>query len=69
MLKVLFFLNAALTVSACDPSALKTKTAATQTDVQRMPDIGGVDHRGQLFSLTEALSKGPVVVVFYRGHW
>ena len=57
----------ALVLSACDPSALKTRTPASQP--RSAPQIEGVDHRGERFSLSAAAEEGPVVVIFYRGHW
>lgn len=62
-------LPAMLALSACDPTVLQTKTAPTKTVVEGMPEIAGIDHLGRNFSLAEAREKGPVVVVFYRGHW
>ena len=58
-----------LALSACDPTALHTETAPTTAIVEEMPEIAGPDHLGRSFSLAEARTKGPVVVVFYRGHW
>ncbi len=54
---------------ACDPSALETKLAATKPQLQKMKHFDGVGHLGQAFSLSKVLSEGPVVVIFYRGHW
>ncbi len=61
-------LSAAM-LAACDPSALETKTAATKPQLQKMKHFDGVDQLGQAFSLSKVLSEGPVVVIFYRGHW
>jgi hypothetical protein len=33
------------------------------------PAINAKDYLGKDFSLRGALNEGPVVVVFYRGHW
>ena len=33
------------------------------------PDFAAVDKDGSPFVLREALGPGPVVLVFYRGHW
>ncbi len=60
---------AALAASACDPTALHTQSAAIQTEVESMPEISGPDQTGTNFSMSDALAKGPVVVIFYRGHW
>ncbi len=58
-------------LSACDPAALQTRSAPTLAVevADTMAEIAGVDHRGQHFSLAEARQKGPVAVIFYRGHW
>lgn len=36
---------------------------------QRAPDFSLPDATGQSFALADALAKGPVVAVFYRGDW
>jgi peroxiredoxin len=33
------------------------------------PDFTLADHRGGKVTLSEARSKSPVVLVFYRGYW
>lgn len=33
------------------------------------PDFKAVDASGNVFQLAEALQNGPVVMIFYRGHW
>jgi peroxiredoxin len=33
------------------------------------PDFSGKDQNGKTFSLTDALKKGDVVMLFYRGQW
>ena len=33
------------------------------------PSFELTDHQGKLVSLEGLISKGPVMVVFYRGHW
>lgn len=35
----------------------------------RAPDFALVAHTGETWQLSSALQRGPVVVVFYRGHW
>lgn len=35
----------------------------------RMPDFLMPDEAGKLVSLSEELAKGPLVIVFHRGHW
>ncbi len=61
----------AVPLAACDPAALQTRSAPTlPVEVaDTMAEIAGVDHRGQKFSLAQARQKGPVAVIFYRGHW
>lgn len=36
---------------------------------EKAPDFKGKDQNGKSISLKEALKKGKVVVVFYRGYW
>jgi peroxiredoxin len=36
---------------------------------EQMPDFALPDHTGRLTTLAELLEKGPVAVVFHRGHW
>lgn len=33
------------------------------------PDFKAIDQNGNTFHLQEALNKGPVVLIFYRGQW
>ena len=33
------------------------------------PQFVATDHRGQQVALVDALRQGPVLLVFYRGHW
>ena len=35
----------------------------------RAPDFAVVDHSGKTVRLHDALASGPVLLVFYRGHW
>lgn len=35
----------------------------------RVNNFSALDLHNELFTLEEALRKGPVVVIFYRGHW
>ncbi len=51
------------------PAALTVTNPASEPEPARMPEIAGLDHRGNEFSLESALAEGPVVVIFYRGHW
>ena len=36
---------------------------------QKAPVFTATDHRGRPVSLAAARAAGPVVLVFYRGHW
>ena len=36
---------------------------------RQAPDFALPDHRGTEVTLRSLLAKGPVVVIFYRGHW
>ena len=56
-------------LGCASPAALTVKNPASEPAPTRMPEIAGLDHRGTEFSLESALAKGPVVVIFYRGHW
>ena len=47
--------------SALAPAALAIGEAA--------PDFSLASAGGAEFRLVDAISKGPVVIVFYRGHW
>ena len=39
------------------------------TDLEIAPDFTLIDHTGQPLTLSEARAAGPVLLVFYRGHW
>ncbi len=52
------------------PVALRVKDAPTLAPTARTaPDFSAMDHTGKAVSLRAALADGPVVLVFYRGHW
>ena len=51
------------------PAALHVESTATVEATETLPSIAGTDHLGNEFSLASALETGPVVVIFYRGHW
>ena len=36
---------------------------------ESVPFFGLPDERGAAFNLTDKLSEGPLVIVFYRGDW
>ncbi len=48
-------------------AALPVTSAAAQLDTA--PDFTLLDHTGELVALEGALAQGPVLLVFYRGHW
>ena len=59
-----------LVAFACSgPVALKAKSKASHPSGTALSEIAGVDQQGRKFSLDAALAEGPVVVIFYRGHW
>ena len=35
----------------------------------KAPEFSLLDQNGKQVSLRKLLSRGPVVIVFYRGHW
>lgn len=35
----------------------------------KVENFSALDQHDELFTLNEALMKGPVVIIFYRGHW
>jgi peptidoglycan/LPS O-acetylase OafA/YrhL len=39
------------------------------TDLESAPDFTLPDHNGRPVTLSHALRSGPVLLVFYRGHW
>ena len=48
-------------------AALPEATAITEVDIA--PDFTLPDHTGQDVALSEMWAQGPVLLVFYRGHW
>lgn len=38
-------------------------------DASTAPDFSLSDHNGRQVNLRQELAKGPVLLVFYRGHW
>ncbi|MDT8402499.1 MAG: peroxiredoxin-like family protein [Bacteroidales bacterium] len=62
---IIFFtmvqINAQKTRSAEEAKGLEAGTVA--------PDFRAVDASGNEFHLASALKEGPVVLIFYRGHW
>lgn len=36
---------------------------------QKAPLFSAIDAENELFNLSQALESGPVVLIFYRGHW
>lgn len=60
-LLVLIFLLASLVVKGQNPQGLQVNQTA--------PDFTGKDQNGNMINLRSLLSKGSVVLVFYRGEW
>lgn len=54
-------MHAQETRSVDEASGLEAGTAA--------PDFRAIDASGKAFQLASALESGPVVMIFYRGHW
>lgn len=57
---ILFMLMSCV-LKADDPTGLKPGNKA--------PNIHASDQFGEIFDLASQLEKGPVVLMFYRGHW
>lgn len=49
-------------------AALPAPTSAAQV-LNAAPDFTLKDHRNRAVSLRDEVAKGPVLLVFYRGHW
>lgn len=52
--------------------AQSTKKATDAKGLQigvEAPMFKAIDAEGNIFSLNEAIKNGPVVLIFYRGHW
>lgn len=47
----------------------KTKEANGLKVGQQAPEFSAQDAEGNLFTLSEEIKKGPVVLIFYRGRW
>lgn len=50
-----------------EPRSAKEATGLIVGDT--VPDFSAINQDGELLSLHELLKNGPVVVIFYRGHW
>lgn len=37
--------------------------------LEKAPDFELVAHTGERYRLSDALQRGPAIVIFYRGHW
>ena len=46
-----------------------TASPPSTVDATRVADFECYDHLGAAFRLTEHLGQGPLLVVFFRGHW
>lgn len=65
LLLALLFAAAALPAPAADATKRTTPVAVGE----KAPDFTLVDQNGRKHTLSAALAKGPVVLVFYRGYW
>lgn len=57
-----------LAASGCIASLQVTAPASLATEAAA-PDFQLPAHDGRVISLATELARGPVVLVFYRGHW
>jgi hypothetical protein len=65
-----FLVVAALLAGCGGPVALRVKEQPTLAASAKVaPGFTSRDHLGRPVSLDAALARGPVVLVFYRGHW
>ena len=55
-------------LSMAQPYRSASQAQGLSTGV-KAPDFQAIDSKGNIFKLEEALKEGPVVIVFYRGHW
>jgi cytochrome oxidase Cu insertion factor (SCO1/SenC/PrrC family) len=70
MIKPLFaLLLAALAFAAPLHAADSTKRATPVAVGEKAPDFTLMDQNGRKHTLSAALARGPVVLVFYRGYW
>lgn len=59
----------AAAMAACgDPVAIQ-RAAAPTAPAETVAEFRVTDQRGREVALSAALERGPVVLVFYRGHW
>jgi len=59
---------AILIITFCTSSGFSEELEGLQIGV-KAPLFGGIDQFGKEFDLEEQLQSGPVVLIFYRGHW
>ena len=50
-------------------TALTVTSATTTTETATAPGFSLSDQAGKPATLADALARGPVVLVFYRGYW
>jgi peroxiredoxin len=48
---------------------LTVTSPTTTADSAQAPGFSLADQNGHAVALAEALARGPVVLVFYRGYW
>ena len=63
---VLLLIGGAIGWVACGSLELR-KDAVTLKN--QAPDFNGSTHLGEEIALSGLLERGPVILVFYRGHW
>lgn len=66
------FLAALLNIIMMNNSAQETRSAAEANGLPvgvEAPGFRAIDADGEEFQLASALKSGPVVMIFYRGHW
>jgi hypothetical protein len=62
------FLVLSIASAGCVTGLTVTREARLATSAPA-PDFTLASHTGAPVTLTSALANGPVVLVFYRGHW
>ncbi|MBW2457260.1 MAG: redoxin domain-containing protein [Deltaproteobacteria bacterium] len=65
---LLLGLAAVLGYGACGWWTIEPRTTPIQVK-RPAPEFALPDHEGTVVRLSDLLARGPVVVIFYRGHW
>ncbi len=70
MKKIILTLALVLGMMNINPQETRSADEASGLPVgAEAPDFRAIDADGKPFELTQALKNGPVVMIFYRGHW